>query len=81
MNTINTIYKKNKIYKDFNKYFINQWSDYYINKTLCLKNIDIKFRTNNSLENFNRIFKNKIGVKGEIELVKYVDNLIDITKG
>ena len=45
------------------------------------KNTEKKFRTNNSLENFNRFFKNKIGTKGEIELVKYVDSLIDITKG
>ena len=44
------------------------------------KNTDIKFRTNNSLENFNRFFKNKIRKKGEIELVKYVDSLIGITK-
>ena len=45
--------KKNKIYKDFKKYFNNQWSGYFKNKTLCLKDIDKKFRTNNSLENFN----------------------------
>ena len=78
--SINNICKKDKIYKDFNKYFINQWSEYFNNKSLCLKDIDKKFRTNNSLENFNRIFKTKMGNKGEIELVKYVDNLIDITK-
>ena len=45
---------------------------YFKNKSLCLKDIDKKFRTNNSLENFNRIFKTKMGNKGEIELVKYV---------
>ena len=32
--------QKNKIYKDFNKYFINQWSEYFNNKSLCLKDIN-----------------------------------------
>ena len=47
---------------------------------MCLKDIDKKFRTNNSLENFNRIFKNKFGCKGEVQLVTYVDTLIEITE-
>ena len=81
VNSMIKICKKNILFKDFNKYFINQWSEYFINKTLCLKDINIKFRTNNSLENFNRIFKHKMGNKGEIELVNYVDSFIDITKG
>ena len=42
--------------------------------------MDIKFRTNNSLENFNRIFKNKFGFKGEAQLVTWVDTLIEITE-
>ena len=77
---IEEICKKDKIYKDFKKYFNNQWSGYFKNKTLCLKDIDKKFRTNNSLENFNRIFKNKFGFKGEVQLVTYVDTLIEITE-
>ena len=77
---IEEICKKDKIYKDFKKYFKNQWSGYFKNKTLSLKDIDKKFRTNNSLENFNRIFKNKFGFKGEVQLVTYVDTLIEITE-
>ena len=63
---IEEICKKDKIYKDFKKYFNNQWSGYFKNKTLSLKDIDKKFRTNNSLENFNRIFKIKFCFKGEV---------------
>ena len=77
---IEKICKKDKIYKDFKKYFNNQWSGYFKNKTLSLKDIDKKFRTNNSLENFNRIFKNKFGFKGEVQLVTYVDTLFEITE-
>ena len=47
---------------------------------LILKDIDKKIRTNNSLENFNRIFKNLLSKKSNIELVIYVDNLIEITQ-
>ena len=63
------------------RYFNNQWTDYFKNKSLCLEKIAIKFRTTNSLENFNRIFKNEFNKKGEIDIVIYVDTLITITKG
>ena len=62
----NAFVKKNK-YKDFENYFSNQWGDFFKNKTLCLEKIAIKFRTTNSLENFNRIFKNEFNKKGEID--------------
>ena len=61
-------------------YFNNQWVDYFKNKTLYLEKINIKFRTTNSLENFNRIFKNEFNQKGEIENTKYIDTLINIFK-
>ena len=45
-----------------------------------MEKIAIKFRTTNSLENFNRIFKNEFDKKGEIELIIYIDTLIMIAK-
>ena len=39
-----------------------------------------KIRTTNSLENFNRIFKNEFNKKGEIDFVEYVDTLIVLAK-
>ena len=75
----NAFRKKNK-YKDFENYFSNQWEDFFKNKTLCLEKIAIKFRTTNSLENFNRIFKNEFNKKGEIDFVEYVDTLIVLAK-
>ena len=77
---IKMLFKKNKIYNHFLDYFNNQWVDYFKNKTLCLENINIKFRTTNSLENFNRIFKNEFNQKGEIENALYIDTLITLYK-
>ena len=77
---IKLIFKKNKNYNQFLDYFNNQWVDYFKNKTLCLENINIKFRTTNSLENFNRVFKNEFNQKGEIENTLYVDTLITLYK-
>ena len=45
-----------------------------------MDNINIKFRTTNSLENFNRIFKNEFNQKGEVENTIYIDTLITIFK-
>ena len=75
----NAFRKKNK-YKDFENYFSNQWEDFFKNKTLCLEKIAIKFGTTNSLESFNRIFKNEFNKKGEIDFVEYVDTLIVLAK-
>ena len=70
---------KNKIYKYFKEYFIKQWIPYFKNKILLLRGVNIKFRTNNSLENFNRIFKHNIKMKNNMELISYVDNLINLS--
>ena len=45
-----------------------------------MDNINIKFRTTNSLENFNRVFKNEFNQKGEIENTIYIVTLITIFK-
>ena len=79
-NEIKVIYKKDKFYKDFYTYFNRQWSPYFKNKTLMLNGMETKFRTNNSIENFNRIFKNIMNKNTDLELIKYVDKLIDISK-
>ena len=54
---IKNICKKNKFYnyKDFGKYFEDQWVKYFKDKSLVLRNIHKKAKTNNSLENFNRM--------------------------
>ena len=54
--------------------------EYFKNKTLCLENINIKFRTTNSLENFNRVFKNEFNQKGEIDNTIYIDTLFTVYK-
>ena len=45
-----------------------------------MDNINIKLRTTNSLENFNRVFKNEFNQKGEIENTIYIDTLITTFK-
>jgi len=73
---INKICKKNKKYNEFKEYFTEQWIPYFKNKILVLKDIDIKFRTNNSIENFNRYFRYNIKIKENMNLMSYVDNLL-----
>lgn len=75
---VNKLFKKISEYSIFNKYFLSTWSKYFKNGSLCLKNVNIKIRTNNSLENFNRRFKNLFIKKNNIEPIIYVDNLIAI---
>lgn len=77
---IKMICKKNKIYKDFGKYLITQWSPYFKDNILVLRNIDIKFRTNNSIENFNKFFKLNVKMKDNMHLLEYLDNLIEFSK-
>ena len=52
---------------------------YFKNKKLELNNIDIKLRTNNSLENFNRYFKNNIEIIPNMNLILFLDNLIQFS--
>ena len=77
---IKKICNKDKKYIEFLEYFNNQWLEYFKNKTLNLNKINIKFRTTNSLENFNRILKNEFNQKGAIENTIYIDTLISIFK-
>ncbi len=76
---INKIFKKKGDYCKFNKYFLSTWSSYFKSRALCLKNVNIKIRTNNSLENFNRHFKSLFYNKNKIENINYVDNLISVS--
>ena len=40
--------------------------------------INIKFRTTNSLENYNRIFEHRVKMNPNMQLVLYIDNLLNI---
>lgn len=62
--------------KEFIDYFKLQWLDYFNKEVLNLKGIYIKFRTNNSLENYNRQLKRRCIRKYNINLINYVDLLI-----
>ena len=73
-------FSKKKEYDDFLTYFKNQWLDYFKNGSLGLEKLNIKFRTTNSLENFNRIFKNEFGHKGEVDIILYIDKLLIISR-
>ena len=44
-------------------YFNDNWLKYFKDEFLILKNINIKFRTNNCLGNFNGILKRYINAK------------------
>ena len=80
---INNIKKKmlenfkiyNKELENFILYFNENWLNYFKDGTLNLKYIDIKFRTNNCLENFNRILKSQFNTKKNIPLVTFIDML------
>ena len=37
--------------------------DYFKNNVLCYTDADLKYRTNNSLENFNRMFIKILNIK------------------
>ena len=75
---IKKICKKNSFYKDFCQYFLDEWSKYFKDNSLVLKDIHIKIRTNNSLENFNRTFKHSFNMKSNMNFIKYIDNLLDL---
>ena len=77
---IKKICKKDKFYKGFQTYFIEQWEQYFQNKSLVLLNVHKKIRTNNSLENFNRIFKHIYQMEGHMNLTKYIDTLLEFAK-
>ena len=62
---------------DFLIYFNEQWLEYFNNGILELNDINIKFRTNNSLENFNRKFKQYFQKKTNVNIINYVDILAE----
>ena len=75
---IKKICKKNTFYKDFCKYFMDEWCKYFKDNSLVLKDIHKKVRTNNSLENFNRIFKHVYNMKSNMNMIKYIDTLLEL---
>ena len=67
---------KEELY-DFILYFNIIWIKYFKSNAFNLNDISIKFRTNNFLERFNSILKEYAGKKGNINLIKFIDILID----
>ena len=65
------------ILDEFIDYFKFQWLDYFNKDILNLNGIYIKFRSNNCLENFNRQLKRYSLRKRQLNLVNYVDILIN----
>ena len=58
-------FKKSYPLKDeFYNYFFDNWIPFFEQKVLSLNSINIKIRTNNSLENFNKLLKNNFLKKG-----------------
>ena len=76
---INKIFKIN-LNKDFKNYFKDQCVPYFKNKVFMLKDINVIFRINNSLEIFNRILKYNKQMEINMELVLYSDTLIEISR-
>ena len=50
------------------------------NKSFCSLIVHKIIRTNNSLENFNINFKHSYHMEGHMNLIKYIDNLLECTK-
>ena len=65
------------ILDEFIDYFKFQWLEYFNKDILNLNGIYIKFRSNNCLENFNRQLKRYSLSKRQLNLVNYVDILIN----
>ena len=65
---------KNEL-QNFISYFKDNWLFYFKDGSLNLNDVNIKFRTNNSLENFNRQLKNYFNKKKNIPLVSFIDVL------
>ncbi len=72
-------YLKIKFIKNLKNIFQSNWLPFFKNKILILRGVNTKFRTNNSLENFNRIFKHNINMKNNMNLITYVDNPINLS--
>ena len=63
--------------ENFISYFEHTWINFFKDGTLNLDDTNIKFRTNNSLERFNRTLKEFFGKKKNISLKYYIDILIE----
>ena len=57
---------------------MDEWCKYFKDNSLVLKDIHKKVRTNNSLENFNRIFKHVYNMKSNMNMIKYIDTLLEL---
>ena len=55
--SIKTFKEKFSISENFYNYFYDNWIPFFEQNILVLNNVDIKLRTNNSLENFNKLLK------------------------
>lgn len=55
--SIKTFKEKFPISEGFYNYFYDNWILFFEQNILVLNNVDIKLRTNNSLENFNKLLK------------------------
>ena len=69
--------KKYPIDEEFYNYFNNYWIPFFEQKILVLKDVDIKLRTNNSLENFNKLLKKHFFKKGIQEPYLFLDVIMD----
>ena len=56
-------------------YLNKQWKEYFINKSLELNKIEVKFRTNNVIENYNKRFKEMIGMNANMQSSIFIDNI------
>ena len=56
-------------------YLNKQWKEYFINKSLELNKIEVKFRTNNTIENYNKSFKEMIGMNANMQSSIFIDNI------
>ena len=63
--------------ENFVTYFEQTWINFFKDETLKLDDTNIKFRTNNTLERFNRTLKEYFGKKKNISLKNYIDILIE----
>ena len=81
---MNYIYEKTKQYnnylEEFYLYFEENWKPFFDNDTLKLNEISIKFRTNNSLEIFNKKLKQYFHYKTPIYMGLFIDILIEEVK-
>ena len=72
---INTFFKKNKNLNILKDYLNKQWKEYFINKSLELNKIEVKFRTNNAIENYNKRFKEMVGMNANMQSSIFIDNI------